>query len=169
MFLSLLFVAWMFTLTSPDPKTKDSDGLSRRLFIFPGIDSLSVLVLWLAGQASIVALYACWKIFVPLAHVDMFDVYQNCFGWMTLLALGQGIVWALAAWPITRMLVLTAVFFCFALSPARRDLVESPFVLPPLFILGAGLARAGLQKCGIGQWQDGNGRGFSPAWRPAQS
>ena len=55
---------------------------------------------------------------------------------MTLLVVAQAIVWALAAWPNTRTLVLSAALFGFLGAPARRDIFESPFVLPPLFLAG---------------------------------
>jgi hypothetical protein len=153
MFLSLLCVAWMFTLTSPDQKTKDLLAFPTRLFTLPVSTPFLFWWLVLAGQAAVVLLYRSWVHLVRLPHVDIFGAYQNCFGWMTLLALGQGIIWAFTAWPVTRILLLIAVFFGFVCSPARRDIFESPFVLPPLFVLGLVLARAGLQKMRHGQWQ----------------
>jgi len=51
------------------------------------------------------------------------------------------------------MVVLMALLFCFLGSPAQREIFESPFVLPPLFVLGMALAGAGLQKMRHGQWQ----------------
>jgi hypothetical protein len=153
MFLTLLYVTWMFTFTENNPRTKDPMQFPARLFALPV--STSFLFGWLlaAGMTTIVILYGSWVYFVRLPHLEMFKVYQNCFGWMTLLALMQGIVWALAAWPFTRMLLLMVVFFGFTCSPARRDIFESPFVLPSFFVAGVVLARAGLQKMRHGQWQ----------------
>jgi hypothetical protein len=178
MVLSLLCVTWMFTLTAPDPKTKDPMTFPTRLFTLPVSTPFLFWWLVLAGQAAVVLLYGSWFCLVRLPHLEMFAVYQNCFGWMTLLALAQGIVWALAGWPLTRALMLIAVFFCFSLSLARFDIYNSssllqpffnswsllrPFlrgilelVLPALFILGLVLGRAGLQKMRHGQWQGWN-------------
>jgi hypothetical protein len=153
MLLTLLFVTWIFTQTEFDPKTKDPMAFPARLFTLPVSTPFLFWWLLLAGQAGVVVLYESWIHFVRLPHLEVLAPYQNCFGWMTLLALAQGIVWALAAWPRTRMLILSATLYSFALAPARRDIFESPFVLPPLFILGVVLARAGLQKMRHGQWQ----------------
>ncbi|HXR08500.1 MAG TPA: hypothetical protein VN765_14290, partial [Candidatus Acidoferrum sp.] len=153
MVLSLLFVTWMFTFTEFDPRTKDPMTFPARLFTLPVSTPFLFWWLFLGGMTAIIVLYGCWVYWVPQPHVDIFGVYQNCFGWMTLLALAQGIVWALAAWPRTRIVVLMALLFCFLGSPAQREIFESPFVLPPLFVLGMALAGAGLQKMRHGQWQ----------------
>jgi hypothetical protein len=153
MVLSLLIVTWMFTFTAFDPRTKDPMTFPARLFTLPVSTPFLFWWLFLGGMAAVVVLYCSWVYWVPQPHVEIFGVYQNCFGWMTLLALAQGIVWALAGWPNTRMLVLMALLFCFLGSPAQRELFESPFVLPPLFLLGLALARSGLQKMRHGQWQ----------------
>jgi hypothetical protein len=153
MVLSLLYVTWMFTFTENDHRIKDPMKFPGRLFTLPVSTPFLFWWLFLAGMAGILVLFWSWVLFVPLPHVDIFAVYQNCFGWMTLLALVQGIVWALAGWPVTRSLVLTAVFVGFGFSPARRDMFESPLILAPLFLAGLVLARAGLQKMRHGQWQ----------------
>jgi hypothetical protein len=158
MMLSLLYVVWMFTFTDVDPSTKDPMKFPARLFTLPVSTPFLFWWLWLAGLASVVTLYASWVIFVRLPHLDLFGVFQNCFGCMTLLTLAQGIVWALAAWPITRMLLLMVVLFGYLFAPAWSLVVGPSFVLPPLFILGGVLARAGLQKMRHGQWQGGTWR-----------
>jgi hypothetical protein len=65
----------------------------------------------------------------------------------------------LAGWPITRMLALFTVLFCFLGSPSWAGMFESPFLLPTLFLLGAVLARVSLQRMRHGQWQ-----GWSWKW-----
>jgi len=101
-----------------------------------------------------VVLYGGWIYFVRLPHVEMFQTYHSVLGWMTLLALAQGLVWALDGWPNTRMQLLVAVFFCFLFSPTQHQIFQSPYVLPPLLLLGVTLARVGLQKVRHGQWQE---------------
>jgi hypothetical protein len=153
MFLTLLCLAWMFTFTAPDEKTKDPMAFPTRLFSLPVSTPFLFWWLVLAGQAAVVAVFWSWVSFVRQPHLEIFAAYHYCFGWMTLLALGQGIIWALASWPVTRMFFLSAVFVGFTFSPARSDIFESPYVLPPLFVMGIALARAGLQKMRHGQWQ----------------
>ncbi len=150
---TLLYVAWMFTFTEFDPKTKDPMTFRSRLYTLPVSTPFLFWWLFVGGLAAVVVLYASWIHCVRLPHVDIFAVYQNCFGWMTLLVLAQAIVWSLAAWPIVRMLLLSTVFFGFLGSPAQREIFESPLVLPSLFLLGLLVARAGLQKMRHGQWQ----------------
>jgi hypothetical protein len=152
MVVTLLCVTWMFTFIEMDPKTK-AITFPARLFTLPVSTPFLFLWLLLGGMTAIAGLFDSWVYFVPLPHLDMFITYQTCFGWMTLLALAQGIVWSLDAWPITRALVVAAVFFCFLCAPARRDIFDSPMVLPSLFVLGVALARLGLQKMRHGQWQ----------------
>jgi hypothetical protein len=153
MFLSLLCVTWMFTFIEFDPKATNPMTFPGRIFTLPVSTSFLFWWLLLGGLAAVVVLFESWVYFVPLPHLDIFGEYQKCLGWMTLMALAQGIVWALAAWPITRLVVLIAVLFCFVGSVARRDIFESPIVLPTLFLAGAVLARVGLQKMRHGQWQ----------------
>jgi hypothetical protein len=153
MILSLLYVVWMFVFAELDPGAKDIMKFPGRLFTLPVSTSFLFWWLFLAGLASVAALYASWVYFVRIPHLDLFGIYQNCFACMTLLALAQGIVWALACWPLTRMFLLTLVLFGYLFAPAWSLVVKSSLVLPPLFVLGAVLARAGLQKMRHGQWQ----------------
>jgi hypothetical protein len=153
MFLTLLYVTWMFTNVALKVHTRDPMTFPERLFTLPLSTPFLFWWFFLAGQGTILVLYSAWVHFVRLPHLDIFSTYQNCFAWMTLVALAQGIVWALAAWPISRALALAAVLYCFALSPARRDLIEFPLMLPPIFLLGLVLGRIGLQKMRHGQWQ----------------
>ena len=153
MVLSLLYVVWMFTFTDIDRSTGDPMKFPARLFTLPVSTTFLFCWFFLAGLASVLTLYACWAYFVRLPHLDAFGVYHNCFECMTLLALAQGIVWALAAWPLTRMLLLIVVLFGYLLTPAWSMVVRPSSVLPPFFILGVVLARAGLQKMRHGQWQ----------------
>lgn len=164
MVMSLLFVTWMFTFTEFDPKTRDPMTFPARLFTLPISTSFLFWWLWLAGLGTVLLLYWSWTYLVRVPHLDIFGSYQNWFGWMTLVALAQGIAWALAAWPKTRMVLLGAAVFCFMGSPAQREIYESPYVLPPLFLLGALLARAGLQKMRHGEWQ-----GWTWEWPPAKT
>jgi hypothetical protein len=156
MILTLLYVVWMFTFSEFDPKTEDLMRFPARLFTLPISTPFLFWSIWLGGMAAIAALYGCWVYLVPQPDLEVFEVYQNCFGWMTLLALAQGIVWALAAWPNARLVLLTAMLFGFLFAPALRDIDSvfvSPFLLPSLFVLGSVLARVGLQKMRHGQWR----------------
>jgi hypothetical protein len=154
MLMTLLYVIWMFTFTEPDQKTKDSMKFPARLFTLPVSTPFLFWWIFLAGLTAVMALYASWVYVVPHPHIETFGLHENIFGWMTLLAVTQAIVWALAAWPITRMLVLIAVFFGF-IGTFEHNIFQWPIVLP----LGAVLARAGLQKMRHGQWQ-----GWSWKW-----
>ena len=153
MVLTLLYVTWMSTFTEFDPRTRDPMMFPARRFTLPV--STSFLFWWhfLAGMTAVIALYASWVYCVRFPYVETFAVYKNCFGWITLLAVAQGIVWSLAACPVIRMLVLTAALFGFLFSPAKKEIIESPLVLMPLFLLGAAFAWVGLQKMRHGQWQ----------------
>ena len=152
MIVSLLCVTWMFSLVELDPKTK-ALTFPVRLFTLPVSTPFLSWSLLLSGMVAIVVLHGCWIHFVRLPQVEMFQTYESCLGWLTLLALAQGLVWALDGWPNTRMLLIVAVFFCFLFSPMQRNFFQSPYVLPPLFILGVALARVGMQKVRHGQWQ----------------
>ena len=152
MIVTLLCVTWMFTLIELDPKTKVLT-FPGRLFTLPVSTPFLSWSLVLAGMVSIFLLHGCWFYLVRMPHLEMFGTYQSCLGWMTLLALAQGLVWALDGWPKTRVVLVAAVFFCFLFSPVQRQLFQSPWVLPPLFLLGVALARVGMQKVRHGQWQ----------------
>lgn len=153
MCLALLCMTWMFTLTAVDPKTKDPMAFPARLFDMPLSTNFLFWLLFLSGQASIALLYTGWTSLVRLPHLDIFSAYGNCVAWLTLMALAQGISWSMASWPISRMIILSAMMYFFFLSPVPPKVLESVFVLPPLFLLGAGLARTGLQKMRHGEWQ----------------
>ncbi|HUC85721.1 MAG TPA: hypothetical protein VL970_11060 [Candidatus Acidoferrales bacterium] len=153
MLLSLLCTLWIFTFTEVDSKTKEVLTFPTRLFKLPISTSYLFWLLALGGWAAVLGLSAAWDYCVPMPRLAVFKTFQNGFGWMTLLALGQGIVWALAAWPVSRVLALMAVLFLFLVSPAQADIVESPVILLPLFLLGAALARVGLQRIRHGRWQ----------------
>ncbi len=152
MVVTLLCVIWMFTFIELDPKTK-ALTFPGRLFTLPVSTPFLAWSLVLSGMAAIALLHAGWIYFVRLPHLEMFETYQSRLGWMTLLALAQGLVWALDGWPNTRMVFVAAVFFCFLFSPAQRQMFDSPYVLPPLFLLGVALARVGMQKMRHGQWR----------------
>jgi hypothetical protein len=111
MFLSILCVIWMFTFIEFDPKSRNPMTFPVRIFTLPISTTFLFSWLLLGGLAAVVLLSESWVYFVPLPHLEVFGEYEKCFGWMTLLALAQGIVWALASWPITRILVLLAVLF----------------------------------------------------------
>jgi hypothetical protein len=159
MFLTLLYVVWMFTFTEYDPKTKDPLKFPARLFTLPVSTPFLFWRLWLGGMAAVVTLYASWVYFVPLPRWTLFEIRQIGLGWLTLLTLTQGIVWSLAAWPNTRMLLLVTVLFGFFSFPVRDDIMASRVLLPPLFFMGFVLARIGLSKMRHGQWQ-----GWSWKW-----
>ena len=109
MVMSLLFVTWMFTFTEVDPRTKDPLAFPVRLFTLPVSTPFLFGWLLLAGMASVLVLYAGWMYCVRMPHIAIFAMFQNPFGWLALLALVQGIVLALAGWPIMRMLLLCGV------------------------------------------------------------
>jgi hypothetical protein len=153
MLLSLLCVTWMFTFIEFNPNAKDPVTFSSRVFTLPISTSYLYWRLLLGGVGAIVVLFESWIHLVRQPHLEIFGEYQDCFGWITLVVLAQGIVWALAGWPSTRLLVLTGVLFFFLFSRAWGGIFESPFVLPTLFLLGAVLARISLQKMRHGQWQ----------------
>ncbi len=153
MFLTLLHVGRMFTFCEFDPKTKDPMKFPDRIFTLPVSTPFLFWFLWLGGMAALAALHTGWVYLVRMPHLEAFEIYQNCFGWMTLLALAQGIAWALAAWPNTRMVLLAALLFGFLFSPALRDTFRSPIILPSFFVLGFVLAYVGLRKMRHTQWQ----------------
>jgi hypothetical protein len=83
----------------------------------------------------------------------MFAPFQNVYTWLTLLALTQGIVWSLAAWPATRMFILSGVLIAFLCALGWRDVFGSVFFLAPTFLLGFVLSGVGMKKMRHGQWQ----------------
>lgn len=153
MVMTLLGLTSLFTFSGLNHKTKDLQALHGRLFTLPVSTSFLFWRLQLGGVAAVLALCAVWDYGVPLPHFTMFAVFQNGFAWATLVVLGQAIVWSLAAWPLTQVLALTAVGIVFLLSSGYRQIIQSLFVLPPLFLLGMALARVGLEKLRHGEWR----------------
>ena len=153
MFLSLLCLTWMFTFVEFHPNAKNPVRFPERLFTLPLSTSFLFTLLFGGGVAALALLFGCWHLFVTLPRALHFGEYEKCFGWLTLLALAQGITWALARWPNTRLCALMALLFGFLFSPAWEGFLDLPIVLPTLFVLGAVLARLGLEKMRHGQWQ----------------
>jgi hypothetical protein len=153
MVMTLIGLTSLFTFSRLNFKTKDLQTLHGRLFTLPVSTSFLFWRLQLGGVAAVLALCAIWDYGVPLPRFAMFAVFQNGFAWATLLVLGQAIVWSLAAWPWTQVLALTAVGIGFLLSSGYRQIMQSLFVLPPLFLLGMAMARVGLEKLRHGEWR----------------
>lgn len=168
MLLTLLYTTWLFTFTSFDPKTKDPLKFPERLFTLPVSTPFLYWRLMPGGMMGIVILFLAWHFFVRVPQIENFTVFQNCFLWATLLAMSQGIIWSLAAWPITRTLILTGLLFGFCYVPGWHEHVPEAAILPPVFVLGLVLAWAGLEKMRHGQWQGWVGMlppGLGPASR----
>jgi hypothetical protein len=157
MLLSLLCVTWMFTLLEFNPNAKDPMGFPKRIFTLPVSTNFLFWWMTLAGLASIVLLFQCWVLFVPLPR-EVFDEYKSCFGWMTFLVMAQGLAWTLAGWPITRFLALSAMITCFMSAPFWPKVFDYPEILPAFFLIGLVFARVGLQKMRHSQWKDWPGR-----------
>jgi hypothetical protein len=153
LFLSLLCLTWMFTFVEFHPNDKNPVRFPDRLFMLPISNFFLFSLLLGGGVAALALLFAGWHFFVPMQRVLQFGAYEKCISWLTLLALAQGITWALAGWPNTRLCVLMLVLFAFLFSPAWPRFLVSPIVMPTLFLLGAVLARVGLEKMRHGQWQ----------------
>ena len=143
----------MFTFVEFHPDAKNPVRFPDRLFTLPLSTSFLFTLLFGGGVAVLAVVFGCWHYLVPMPHVLQFGEYEKCFGWLTLLALAQGITWALAAWPNTRLCLLMALLFGFLFSPGWEGFLDSPIVMPTLFVLGAVLARVGLEKMRHGQWQ----------------
>jgi hypothetical protein len=159
MALSLLFIAWMFTFTESDPRTKDPMSFPARIFTLPISTPFLLNWLRLAGLASVLVVYEIWNHLVQMPHVEMFAPFQNVSTWMTLLVLTQGIAWALAGWPLTRMFILSGVLTGFLYALSWQDVFDSPFFLSPVFLLGLALGGVGMKKMRHGQWQ-----GWTRSW-----
>jgi hypothetical protein len=151
MVMSLLYMVWIFNFTEIDQKIKNPMAFPLRLFNLPVSTGYLFGWLLLGGMVSVSMVYAGWIYLVPLPHLEM--NYQNWFTWMTMLVTTQAIVWSLAAWPLTRGLILFGIFFALITSPGWLSPHNSPFVFAPLFILGVWLGAAGLRKMRHGQWQ----------------
>ena len=158
MILSLLLVIWMFTCCQFDPQTRDPLKFPARLFLLPVSTSFLFWRLALAGMVTLAALYEGWIHLVAMPPLDTPILHKSVWIWLTFLVASQGVVWALAAWPATRMIVLTVMLFNFLMSPSPDwpDVFRQPLVLP----LGLVLGYAGLKKMRHGQWQ-------GITWRPA--
>jgi hypothetical protein len=150
---SLLCVIWMFTFLEFNPNSKDPVSFPMRVFTLPVSTSFIFWRLLVGGLVVVSVLFEGWIHFVPLPYFDIFGEYLKCFAWVTLLALAQAITWGLAGWPITRFVALNVLLLGFLYSPAWGDLLESPFVLPPLFLVGAAMGYTGLRAMRRGQWQ----------------
>ena len=166
--LSLLYVMWMFTTAELDPKTRQLMTFAPRLFHYPV--STSFLYWWfvLAGQAAVIAVYSAWTYLFRQPVLDLFAAYQNCLLWMTMLIVAQAIVWALASWPATAMIVLVSLMMASLISPAVSGVWRSVPVLSGLYVLGLILARVGLDKARHGQWQGLNWSKMIAAILPAK-
>lgn len=156
--LSLLVVIWMATFTEFDPRTKEVLKFPDRMFTLPISTPFLFWRLALGGMAAIGLLYEGWVRLVLMPHLDVPPLRLDCLSWIALLALAQGITWALAAWPFTRMLVLMgAIFGAFACVDAGW---LNHFTWTLVWLLGWALGVAGLQKTRQGEWQ-------GLTWRPA--
>jgi hypothetical protein len=153
----------MFTFLEFNPNSKNPVTFPTRLFTLPISTGFLFSWLFLSGLGAVFVLFESWIHFVPLPYVDVFGGYQKCLFWMTLLVLAQAITWSLSAWPNVRLLVLAALLVCFLGSPAWLGMFKSPIVLPTFLLLGAVLARAGLQKMRRGEWQGCSWRWPLPA------
>jgi len=151
MVLSLLCVVWMFTFTETDLATKNPMVFPVRLFTLPVSTSFLFWRITISGLISILGLWTLWKYGVH--QPETFKIFQGCYVWLTLLVLAQAIVWSLAAWPFTRMLAVLTLLLLVLVLPSGSNVLESPLVMIPLFLLGTVLARLSLQKIRQGEWQ----------------
>ena len=163
---SLLCVIWIFTLAQFDPKKGFS--FPARLFALPV--STTFLASWLmaVGSAAVMVVYLGWTRLIHLPQIEVFEGCPNCLAWLTLLVVSQAVFWALDAFPVVRVLLLTAVVFGlgFLIGPSVHDyplLERNKSVLLTAFLLtGCGLAYTALAKIRHGAWQR-----WTWKWRPA--
>jgi hypothetical protein len=153
MLLSLLYATWMFTFTGVEAETKDPMKFPGRLFTLPVSTSFLFLRLTGGGLAGIALLHAAWSCLVPQPRMANFDAFDNCFLWLTLLILTQGITWALAGWPGTRTFVLVVLLWGLMAAPAWAKNPNWQLALFPLFLVGALLAWSGLEKMRHDEWR----------------
>ena len=154
---SLLCVIWIFTLAQIDPKR--GFAFPDRLFTLPV--STRFLASWLmtAGAATLIVVYLGWTRLVHLPQIDVFAGYSNCLAWVTLLVACQAILWALDAFPVARVLVLTVVVlgvgFLNGPSVQEYPLLERnrTVLLSALLLTACGMAYMGLGKIRRGAWQ----------------
>jgi hypothetical protein len=153
MMFSMFYVTWLFTFTEFEAKTRDPLAFPARLFNLPVSTRLLYSLMTGGGMLGVFILYTCWALCVRQPHWEIFNVFQNCFAWMTLLALAQAIVWGLAGWPLLRAFALAGLLWGFLAMPALREWAAWPFILVPLFAQGLLVSFAGLQNMRNGQWQ----------------
>ena len=157
MVVSLLCVIWIFTLAQVDSKRGFS--FPARLFTLPV--STTFLASWLlaAGAGAVIMVYLGWTRLVHLPHIEVFDGYSNCLVWVTLLVVSQAILWALDAFPVVRVLLLTAAVFSlgFLGGPVVHDYPplerHQSILLTVLLLTGCAVAYTGLGKIRHGAWQ----------------
>jgi len=157
MMVSLLCVIWIFTLAQIDPKRGFS--FPARLFTLPV--STTFLASWLlaVGAATVIAVNLGWTQLVHAPQLEVFQGFTTCLVWVTLLVVSQAILWALDAFPVARILALTAVVFGlgFLAGPGVHDypLLERnrSFLLSVLCLTACGVAYTGLGKIRHGAWQ----------------
>ena len=170
LFLSLLCLTWMFTFVEFHPNDKNPVRFPDRLFMLPISNSFLFSLLLGGGVAALASLFGCWHFFVPMPHALQAGVYQKCFSWLTFLALAQGITWALAGWPNTRLCVLLLVLSTFLLSPAWQRFVEPRILMPVLFFWARSWRASGWKRCGMVNGRDGLGPGrFKRSWHGCRS
>jgi hypothetical protein len=155
--VSLLCVIWIFTLAQSD--LKRGFAFPARLFTLPV--STTCLASWLlaVGATTVIGLYLGWTRLVHLPHISVFEGYSNCLAWVALLTVSQAILWALDAFPVARVLLLTAALCGLGLlaGPSVHDyplLERNRLVLMSVLLLtGCGVAYVGLGKIRHGSWQ----------------
>src|SRR6185312_7088684 len=106
MILTIGCLVWMFTFTAPDPNTKDPLAFPLRLFNLPVSTPFLFWRFFLGGQVAAAACWAAWMHLIRLPQLEAFSRYESAFGWLSLMAVMQSLVWALAAWPNVRLLAL---------------------------------------------------------------
>ncbi len=153
MLISLLFIMWISTFTTFDPGSKDAMAFPMRLFTLPVTTSFLFWWMTLAGQLGVIVFHTSWVWLVRMPNMELFGSYRNCFLWMTMLALTQGITWSLAAWPVLRTCLLGGLGFGVVMSPAWPTAESYAPWLFGLLVGGMVLGRVGLEKIRHGQWQ----------------
>ena len=154
---SLLCVIWIFTVAQIDPKKGFS--FPARLFALPVSSTFLASWLMAVGAAAVMVVYLGWTRLVRVPHLDVFDGYTSCLVWVSLLVVSQAILWALDAFPVVRVLLLTAVVFGigFLAGPSVHDyplLERNQSILLTAFLLtGCGVAYTALGKIRHGAWQ----------------
>ena len=146
--LSLLVVLWMFTFCELDLQSNNPMKFQARLFTLPLSTSFLFWRMTLGGMAAILLLYTGWMGCVPIPSLKMeTGVPHNAIEWMALLAVTQGVLWALAGWPFLRPPVLLGMMF--SILTDWHPVFTKPLALP----CGLALGFAGLHQMRIGAWQ----------------